>query len=99
MTCQKQGHQIIARELQHGELMHLLRVVIAMLDRVVFSGMPSWSRMKLMSLWIVFGVTSISAASVEQFGKRPTRMILWISMTRHIAGRLTPDRKAAAEAS
>jgi len=29
----------------------------------------------------------------------PVRMILWISMTRHIAGRLTPDRKAAAEAS
>jgi hypothetical protein len=52
-----------------------------------------------MSRWIVFGVTSISAASVEQFGKRPTRMILWISITRHIAGRLTPDRKAAEEAS
>jgi hypothetical protein len=44
--------------------------------------------MKLMSRWIVFGVTSISAASVEQFGMTPARMILWISSTRHIAGRL-----------
>jgi hypothetical protein len=45
-----------------------------------------------MSRWIVFGVTSISAASVVQFGKRPARMILWISITRHIATRLVPLR-------
>jgi hypothetical protein len=71
MPGQEQRHQIIPRELQHGKLMHLLRVKVAVLDRMVFQRQPSWSRMKLMSRWIVFGVTSISAASVEQFGKRP----------------------------
>lgn len=48
--------------------------------------------MKLMSRWIVFAVTSISCARVEQFGKRPDRTRRWISKTRHIAGRLTPAR-------
>jgi len=41
---------------------------------------------------MVLGVTSISFARVEQLGYLPVRMILWISITRHIAGRLAPER-------
>jgi hypothetical protein len=48
--------------------------------------------MKLTSRWMVFGVTSIALANVEQFGNCPARTTLWISITRHIAGRLVPDR-------
>jgi hypothetical protein len=48
--------------------------------------------MKLISLWIVLGVTSISRARVEQFGYRAALTVLWISSTRHMAGRLDPAR-------
>jgi hypothetical protein len=40
---------------------------------------------------MVFGVTSIALAKVEQFGNCPARTTLWISITRQSAGRLLPD--------